>query len=407
MVRPAFTTISRTVSAVSPTNTPTFSTLSGNFSHNFPRCLNRNLPRTLLIKHKPHRIRPGLNRGQRILQIRHPTNLHPGHTHNCLQKVKTFAQNPLTARSGLATRYWPLKPAALLPAAPPASATPQSRTPDTPPPAAAQYPLPTESRSPPPAPHSSEALRQPKRRPRIHLERPQIRACSLQSDRTRHPAPAAILPHHAPHTEHPARVIPRPAPACSILRLRQSRHNQQHRIGRIRPRLQQLKFVHNKIFAQTRNFHRRRSHPQILQRPLKKLLHPSTQKAPPPPPPPIPAPTPPRKTPPGSIPSMATPSSTPQSPPRQPAFFLQRPPKPARHVLFRPLPQLPQIRRSFSLKDFAASRFGQSGQEKQAYRVPELYGKEWSVKGVIGQSEGDHGRRSRSPYKASPRVPDT
>ncbi len=50
------------------------------------------------------------------------------------------------------------------------------------------------------------------------------------------------------------------------------RHNQQDCIRGIRPRLQQLEFIHNKIFAQAGNRNRCRSRPQIFHRPLKKFF---------------------------------------------------------------------------------------------------------------------------------------
>src|SRR5580700_2411237 len=185
--------------------------------HNLPRRLHANVPWTLLKEHKPHRMRPGLNCHQCILQIRHPTNLHPSHTHSCPQKVKTSRRNPFTVRSALATRYWRLEPAAPLPAAPPASRTPQSKTPGTPRLAAARYPLPTECRSPPPAPHSWGASPPAgtlfSRRPRTSADC----ACSLQSNRIRRPAPAAILPHHALRTRRRGRANPHLAPGDSVL----------------------------------------------------------------------------------------------------------------------------------------------------------------------------------------------
>ena len=57
------------------------------YSFYFSRQLGHNLfdnygthtSRTLVIKHKPHRIRARLNRDERVLQIRHPANLHPSH----------------------------------------------------------------------------------------------------------------------------------------------------------------------------------------------------------------------------------------------------------------------------------------------------------------------------------------
>src|ERR1700677_1803042 len=118
-----------------------------------PSLLHRHIPRTLLIEHKPHRIRPGLHRNQRILQARHPANLHPCHENNCPQIILS-----LIVQSAPAIRYSPLIPLTPLPVAPPASASPRSETRHTPPRAAAQYHLPTLSRSPPLSLHPWEAV---------------------------------------------------------------------------------------------------------------------------------------------------------------------------------------------------------------------------------------------------------
>ena len=47
------------------------------------------------MKHKPHRIRPRLNRDERILQIRHPAYLHPSHCLSChLGAMQNPAEDP-------------------------------------------------------------------------------------------------------------------------------------------------------------------------------------------------------------------------------------------------------------------------------------------------------------------------
>src|ERR1700683_1111556 len=64
---------------------------------NLPRRFDANVSRTLLIKDKPYGIRPGINRDERVLQISHPTNLHPSHRRSCPLEVKSSAHS-LTAR---------------------------------------------------------------------------------------------------------------------------------------------------------------------------------------------------------------------------------------------------------------------------------------------------------------------
>src|SRR5690242_4578106 len=47
--------------------------------HNLPRRLDRHTARALFVEHKPHRVRAGVYRCERVLQIRHSANLDPGH----------------------------------------------------------------------------------------------------------------------------------------------------------------------------------------------------------------------------------------------------------------------------------------------------------------------------------------
>ena len=122
----------------------------------------------------------------------------------------------------------------------------------------------------------------------------------------------------------------------------------------------------HEIFPQAGNRNRRRSLPQIRQRSLKELLigqHRQSRRSS-------------RlqlprqlcgiETQPESVPSTAKPSSTPQSPRcRSRLFACQRPPKPARHVRFRPPLQFAQIRRRAWTPPPAPALRPQSCQEQQ------------------------------------------
>src|SRR5215831_10311503 len=91
--------------------------------HNLPRPLQRHTPRTLLIKHKPHRIRPRVHRDQRILQIRHPANLYP--SHKPVLSSQLSVASTVSSCWVLSTEHWVLASTAATPPqeTPPASTT--------------------------------------------------------------------------------------------------------------------------------------------------------------------------------------------------------------------------------------------------------------------------------------------
>ena len=118
--------------------------------HNLPCRLHANAPRALLIKHEPYRIRSRIDRNERVLQIRHPTNLHPSHKTPVVY-YETTGSDPL--RRNLPTqqpRQLGRSPGSRL-----ASATRRSETRDTQPSQPRRDPRENEFHSPPRALHSS------------------------------------------------------------------------------------------------------------------------------------------------------------------------------------------------------------------------------------------------------------
>ena len=178
----------------------------------------------------------------------------------------------------------------LLPAIPTSSKTRRSGMPDIQPRADARCLRRFRSHSPPRRPHHRGIISASRRA--VFTSTLKVRKSRLFTPMRSEPASTARCNSSSSWASHSTS-----SPSARLFlarahqfRLRKNRHNEQNRVGAASARLQQLKFVHDEIFLQAREFGRWRRRAAGSRANPEKILHPSARTTPPRPPPPIPRP---------------------------------------------------------------------------------------------------------------------